>query len=267
MKNRRVRKIIIGVAVFFSLCCVGFIAIALLLPDPEPGEATAVSVEERSELAEIVDDDPVEEDVLEEENETENNLVAEEPVETSAPSTNTPEPTVTSTPEPTVTNPPKATETQVVTETPVPTDTPDSNVLTVEEEAYIDAILDIASVYGEALNILGVQLSAAGADVSLMFDDDWKIEVVTALAFLLFAGDEVRSLEAPERFETLHEHWLNAAEHYDLVAELLAEGIDEFDTDKINRANEEMSAGQEDISLAIDEIERLSDEGVDFSSP
>jgi hypothetical protein len=36
---------------------------------------------------------------------------------------------------------------------------------------------------------------------------------------------------------------------------------------KINQANEQMLAGQEDVFLAIEEIERLTAEGVDFSSP
>lgn len=243
----RRRKIIIGIAGFIILCCIGTIVSSIFFPNEDDTAETTPIVQVAEEDAELPS-------------------APDEPTNTAAP-TDIPA-TNTSTPAPPTNTPVPATNTPTPTETAVPaTNTPDPGQLTDEEETYRDSIVEISAIYINTLSQLGEQLTAAGNDITLMIDDDWKLEVATSLALLLFAGEEARSLDPPERFEDLHEHWLNAAAHYDLVAEYLADGIDEFDIDKINSANEQMGAGEEDILLAIEEIDRLTAQGIDFTSP
>ncbi|MCC6425136.1 MAG: hypothetical protein IT447_16805 [Phycisphaerales bacterium] len=240
MKRRRLILISVGL---LALCCLGAVVSSVLFPDEDATTETA-SIELTATVV-IAEDEPA----------------------PTARATATTKPTSTTPPTavpPTSTSAPTA----VPTETAVPpTNTPDPGALTDEEAAYRDAIVEIASIYGSTITQMGELLTEVGNDVGLLLNDDWKLDMTIVLATLLFAGDEVRSLEPPELFEPLHEHWLNVAGHYDLVVEYLADGIDTFDVEKINQANEQMLAGQEDVFLAIEEIERLTAEGVDFSSP
>lgn len=244
MKRRRLILISVGL---LALCCLGAVISSVLFPDEDTATETA-SIEPTATIV-VAEDDPAPTTEA-----TAKATATTKPTSTTPPTavppTNTPEPTA------------------VPTETAVPaTSTPDPGALTDEETAYKDAIVEISSIYGDATTQMGELLTEAGNDVGLLLNDDWKLDMTIVLAMLLFAGDEVRSLEPPERFEPLHEHWLNVAGHYDLVVEYLADGIDTFDVNKINQANEQMLAGQEDVFLAIEEIERLTAEGVDFSSP
>lgn len=249
MKRRRLILISVGL---LALCCLGSVMSAIFFPDADTATETAVIAP-----TEIVT-------TLEESTPTvratARATATQRPTRTTLPTAVPP----TSTTAPTNTPPPTA----VPTETAVPaTSTPDPGALTAEETAYRDAIVEITAIYAEANGRMGELLLEASSDVSLLLNDDWKLDMTIVLGTLLFAGDEVRSLEPSERFEALHEHWLNVAGHYDLVVEYLADGIDTFDVDKINQANEQMIAGQEDVSLAIEEIERLAAEGVHFSTP
>lgn len=241
MKRFTKRKIIFGTAALLAFCCVGLAVISLFSPDDPEGKGEATAVAEVGEVA-------AEETAT---SETEPTVTAR-PTETAVPPTDTP---------------PPPTSTAAPTATAVATDTPDPNRLTAEEQLYVDSVVEISGNYSEALAFFSEQMGAASEDTALMFDEDWRIRVALSTVMMTLAGEAVRELEPSERFKTLNDYLLEAAEHYDLVAELVPVAIDELDVEKLNRANEEILLGQLAIEAANEEMLRMLDEGLLVPEP
>jgi uncharacterized protein YraI/endonuclease/exonuclease/phosphatase family metal-dependent hydrolase len=145
-------------------------------------------------------------------------------------------PIATATPTTPPTVPPTATPTRTPTPAPVGfTPSP-------AEQAYVTEIVAIMDGYVDALNQLAAQMTAAGEDPLLIFDDVWKIRTAAATVALQLNGEELRKLQAPPRFAEVHAELLIAAGHYDRVATLVVEAIDELDVDKMTLAAAEMES-------------------------
>ena len=74
------------------------------------------------------------------------------------------------------------------------------------------------------------------------------------------AGEEVRKLEPPARFSAAHVDLLEAADHYDLVAQYYAEGVDDIDSSKLALATTHMQLGSEAIQRATAKLEAVADQ-------
>lgn len=132
----------------------------------------------------------------------------------------------TQTPGDTLTSPP--TPTSRPTDTPVPTVTPD------KEKAYKDAALDIADDYIDVSSEMSIQMTGVTTVNSL---DAEELETLRAtLAKYEELAQEVRQLEPPERWLDFHEQFLIIADDYEEMAQLLAEGFTNKDTDAINKS-------------------------------
>jgi hypothetical protein len=75
----------------------------------------------------------------------------------------------------------------------------------------------------------------------------------------MLLNEDIRTLDPPERFVDVNSYLVDAAEHFGKFVDLYAEGIDELDADKINRATEELLLGSEAINQATEEMAEIED--------
>ena len=73
------------------------------------------------------------------------------------------------------------------------------------------------------------------------------------------AGEEVRELEPPTRFTAVHADLMQAADHYDLVAQYYAEGVDDLDSSKLELATTNMALGSAAIQRATIKLQALAE--------
>ncbi len=148
-----------------------------------------------------------------------------------------------------------------VTATPVPTPTPITTTVTtlgVRENLYIIRVDGLVNAYELTLNTIDALVTQASANEALLQDSAWIDEMTAALALLRATGDEVASLSAPTLFATPHADLVEAAAAFTSAADLLAEGIDQLDTDSLDEAFAEITVGTTLLTRAEDSIEDLT---------
>jgi uncharacterized protein YraI len=125
------------------------------------------------------------------------------------------------------------------------------------EKAYLDKMGQITGAYSTALDTFGTQMTTAGNNPTLTLDDEWRTKTAMTLAMFTLLADEVRTLTPPDRMADLHTDVLAAAAHYEKVATLAADGIDQLDADLLRQATTEMQLGQEAIERASAKMQAL----------
>lgn len=125
------------------------------------------------------------------------------------------------------------------------------------EKAYLDKMGEVTGAYSTALDTFGTQMTAAGNNPTLILDDEWRTKTAMTLAMFTWLADEVRTLTPPTRMADLHTDVLAAAAHYEKVATLAADGIDQLDADLLRQATTEMQLGQEAIERASTKMQAL----------
>lgn len=182
-------------------------------------------------------------------------------------------PAATKTPRPTWTRRPADMPTRVSTDTPAPTNTshptntPEptatavpaaaASSLEADELVYVMALGEIGESYAEAWTKAGKLMAEAGRNLTLIADEDWRIQMALALATIKANNKRVRELNVPPRFAGIQAEMLVAADHYDRAVDLIAEGIDERDGDKMARGTEEIKGGTAAVTRAGQELEAL----------
>jgi len=167
-------------------------------------------------------------------------------VATELPAESTEPPAPTNTPAPTDTSEPISTARPVATAAP----TEDAAGESAEMSAFQAAIVEISGLYKGGLDGLAAQSSAAGSTPALMLDDEWKSTTAIYLGAIRAANDLVRGLDPPEQFREVHGELLVAAEHFDTMTTLYAEGVDEISAGKLDGAAESLQLGNEAIQRA-----------------
>ena len=146
------------------------------------------------------------------------------------------------------------------TPTPVPTPTTVTTtaVLGVRENLYIIRVDGLVDGYDLTLNTIDELVTRASANEALLQDSAWITEMTTALALLRSTGDEVGTLSAPALFATPHALLVEAATSFTSAADLLAEGVDALDTDRLDEAFAQITVGTTLLTRVQDEIEDLT---------
>ena len=125
------------------------------------------------------------------------------------------------------------------------------------ESDYSVAILGIIGNLKNAMSIISEQSSAAGADLTIMLDDDWKLKTAIGLASLQASSKQIQDLTAPSRFKAVHAELLVAADHFIQMTSLYAKGVDEISADKMGLALDHLNLGNAAIERATTEMEEL----------
>jgi hypothetical protein len=108
----------------------------------------------------------------------------------------------------------------------------------------------IGNIYAESLDGLSQQLTDAGENPALIFDQEWIIHTAAVITAIRLNNEEVRALDPPEQYLPGHMFLLEAADHLDAAMDAYIEGIDNLDTDKITQGNEALLLGSQAINNA-----------------
>lgn len=144
--------------------------------------------------------------------------------------------------------------------TPTPTRTPVARVVTTPTK--VDASSDpVAQTYiqgaqGALLAIasgsetIHTRFLEAAGNVSVIFTNEWKLDVGGALAKFKIGSEAIRKLKPPTYLADLQSDLVAMANHVDKSATLFASGIDELDANKLKAGNAELQAAMKFVDSA-----------------
>ncbi len=128
----------------------------------------------------------------------------------------------------------------IPTVAPIPTVLPTVPVAAVAPDvaAYFAEANVPMQQYGEWLGRLGEQSTKAGKTPSLFFDDDWKIETVTALVALRSAGQSLGALSpVPEQVKPFDDLLKKISAETEPLTDEYARGVDNVDAALLTSAS------------------------------
>ena len=141
----------------------------------------------------------------------------------------------------------------VATTAPAPTSTP-APAADEAERSYAAAAQHLAEGYVEDLEELGELSLAVGDDPELLLDENWRFQMAARMVSISLRRDSVEALDPPPRFAVAHSRFMEAAALLDEAMDILSEGIDEIDGDKISRASMLVIEAGEIMRTATDEL-------------
>lgn len=125
---------------------------------------------------------------------------------------------------------------------------------------YIANIVSISDSYVSAFNQIAILFDLVESNPSIVLTDSWRTQVALQLALIKIAGDNVRSLQVPAVMQPVHKTLLTGVGHYDAATVLVAEGIAEFDIQKLEQADQQMSAGNAAVNAASKLLEQIKND-------
>ena len=136
-----------------------------------------------------------------------------------------------------------------------PTATPTPMCPTPAEAAYIDDLLPILPLISGALFEFSGLSTEASIDLSVLFDEGWKIEIGTQMVLITLYSQDILDLDPPSSFRAVTIPLEEAAQGYIASMEAIANGIDNFDESALLegvRLLEEANAGLEQSNQAME---------------
>jgi len=150
-----------------------------------------------------------------------------------------------------------------VTATPKATVTPTKQITMADirndpvAQAYVDGVTEALDAYSTGATIISEHFTEASKNPSVIFTDKWKLSVGAGLASLQISSESIQELEPPTYFSDIHDDLLAMSEHTDNSIDLIIEGIDEFDADKIRAGTAEINLAAEFITSANEKLDAL----------
>ena len=151
----------------------------------------------------------------------------------------------------------QATATPIIAQPTIPSVPTPTESEKVAIGVYIANIVSISDSYVSAFNQIAILFDLVESNPSIVLTDSWRTQVALQLALIKIAGDNVRSLQVPAVMQPVHNTLLVGVGHYDTATVLVAEGIDEFDIQKLEQADQQMSAGNDAINAASQLLEQI----------
>ncbi len=105
--------------------------------------------------------------------------------------------------------------------------------------------------YFSANDRIGQLLGQVSDDPLLLMDDNWKINLAANMAIVKLQGQQFRKLQPPARFSEFHKETVNATNHMDKAIDLLAAGINNLDSNKLDQANHELDLATQSVDQAV----------------
>jgi hypothetical protein len=121
------------------------------------------------------------------------------------------------------------------------------------EIEYLHLLSAQSDTMQKSFEVLGILL-----DEPQLADAAWRDLVQYNLDIIQQTAAEVLMLVAPEKYKEVHIKYMEGNRHYIKMCEYLQRGLDDFDTEMVNKSNEEAYAGMNDIMAATDLIESIT---------
>lgn len=125
----------------------------------------------------------------------------------------------------------------------------DDNGLTEEEDEYLSTMMVLFDEFSQVLLDFSDQNMKVAEDPSVMFTNEWVIEMAGILANMAILADEIYATEPPERFKEAHDIYLQAMDEIYFIYDTYPEAIDNLDVDLM----EQCVIAMENVSALIQE--------------
>jgi hypothetical protein len=167
---------------------------------------------------------------------------------TSPPTATATSPPATATPTPV---PPTRTRAPVAATPTRPGPTPTSAAS--QETAYVTAFNEQAKTWSESFNRMMdlVHFAYYG-------DYNWRISILNEINTWRRLGDEAHAMQAPPRFEAIHNKYLEGVDYYIEAADLLVKGVDETDRDSFTKGTCEMFLAEKYRYEAQQDLQKIT---------
>jgi hypothetical protein len=139
---------------------------------------------------------------------------------------------------------------EVSTPDPTPVEEPVS-VFTPEEIKYVSFMEDHTFRFSDVMYRLSNQC------MIFSYDDQWITETALILTELDMLIQEVREINPPERFKSMHDLYMKAMNEYQIVVDELPVAIDNMDANHMEILTQTMSNGTEYIAQSRIELEQI----------
>lgn len=101
--------------------------------------------------------------------------------------------------------------------------------ITNQEQAYFDALGDDTELSGQVAMEVGALFTEAGQDPTLIFDQEWIIDLVAQLVQWEFIAEDAEDLEPSSRQQHIHDLWLEINRLILLAVDDIIFGVDNID--------------------------------------
>lgn len=122
-----------------------------------------------------------------------------------------------------------------------------------EAKAYFAELTEVLGPWQMGLYGIAEQSGLAGANVALMFDEDWRIKTAVYLVLLKNAEPGLKKITPPARFRPVHQELLKAGKASTQAADLYASAVDEVSPEKMEAASRKMN----EVTTAINRATAL----------
>lgn len=147
---------------------------------------------------------------------------------------------------------PSVTETitETIAETPAPTPTADTapaatpaaECPTLAQGLYFASAGEAIASIPNATTALASRFGAVGEQPTLLFSQDWRLDVATNLAILQIAADEIQALDPPAGAEQIDRHLKRMATALTSATTDFAAGIDDLDAERMLKGASTLNA-------------------------
>jgi hypothetical protein len=123
-----------------------------------------------------------------------------------------------------------------------------------DPDEYMGVIGDTMDQFSQLMYDFSSLTSDASNDPSLMFTDDWKIDVAMNLVLMQGLIDDVQAQSPPAAFKDTHRYLLLAMDEYQFVVDNFPEALDNMDSDLIIKCTESIENGTQYIDDATQSV-------------
>ena len=123
------------------------------------------------------------------------------------------------------------------------------------EARYFQTLDEIMIRVGDSVNKFNSFIVELSQDLSVVHDNAWRFEVVTALAEYSLLADEIRAINPPELVRQIHHDHLVMAHEMEGFAVMFVSWLDTYHLDTLREASESQERVANLITKTTDRIE------------
>ena len=135
--------------------------------------------------------------------------------------------------------------------------TSESVALDESQQEYLPFILVQTRALGNGLTTLSEQIKIIEEDPSKRFEVFWRIDMLECIDRINVSADAIIEYDAtqvPDEFIDIHNSLVSSAQSYRAAMEIIADGVDGGDMERINMATEYLESGANYMDLATEKM-------------
>ena len=125
------------------------------------------------------------------------------------------------------------------------------------EKYYLNTFGKHALDMAPAFDQLSSLIDRAIRNPRLIEDDAWRLDVIVVLAIIQANANTIRALNSPAKLQSIHQRVKNGMGHFVAGTQLIANGLDTYDSDAIAEGGRRFETGASYLNRATRDIEQF----------